>query len=134
MVSDVTVSEAEIEQNDLMLANEAEAEQTVTYRGLSVSKKAWVVRLSLFFALIFLICNNVIVALEINDPFIVYSTLMPIQTISIFFIGWFFFRNLSDGKSVRSQELVSVIIPIFNTFLRFYIKEFLYSIPIINIV
>lgn len=114
MVSNVALSEVETEQDNYLLVDEPEAEQAVTYRGMSVSKKAWIVRITLLFTLIYLMASNIIIALEINNPLIVYSTLMPIQTISIFFLGWFFFKNLSEGKQVISQEPISVIIPIYN--------------------
>ena len=112
-MSEVVVSEDE-EEETILFADEPQLEQPVARSGLSVSKKGWAVRIALLFALIFLMCYNMVIALQLSDPLIVYSTLMPIQTLSIFFIGWFFFRNLSKGKKLDYQELVSVVIPIYN--------------------
>lgn len=114
MVSEVIVSEVEAEQDAELFCDEVEDEQEVTYKELAVSKKAWIIRISLLCTLIFLMTGNVVVALEINDPLIIYSTLMPIQTLSIFFVGWFFFKNTSKGKKIVSEDLISVIIPIYN--------------------
>lgn len=93
---------------------EVDEEPRLQYQELKVDRKTWVLRVALLFGLIFLMCSNVIVALEIGNDLIFYSTLMPIQTVSVFFIGWFFFKNSSEGKKIKFNELVSVIIPIYN--------------------
>jgi hyaluronan synthase len=114
LVSEVKVTEIDAEQDTELFLDEQDNAEKVTYTELSVGKKAWVVRISLLCTLIFLMTGNVVVALEINDPLIIYSTLMPIQTLSIFFIGWFFFKNTSKGQKVMFDDLISVIIPIYN--------------------
>lgn len=89
-------------------------EQEQTENQQIITKKVWIIRISFLFTLVFLMSSNVIIALQINDPLVYYSTLMPINTLVIFFIGWFFFKNPSTGKKVIDNELVSVIIPIYN--------------------
>lgn len=77
-----------------------------------VSKKAWVARALILAAIIYFMVYNVTVAWESQDLLIVYSTLMPIHTLIIFFVGWVFFRNKAGGKT--PEDLVSVIIPVYN--------------------
>ena len=113
MTAQAIISETTTDEDNSLVSDE-ESENEPTYQELTVSKKAWIIRISLLFSLMFLMTNNIIVALEIGDSLIFYSTLMPIQTISVFFIGWFFFKNHSKGKKVTSHDLVSVVIPIFN--------------------
>lgn len=51
-------------------------------------------------------------AFLVGDPLVIYSTLMPLHTIMILVIGWYFFKIKTNNKA--SEELVTVIIPIFN--------------------
>jgi hyaluronan synthase len=60
---------------------------------------------------LFMIYNSYL-AFSVGDPLIVYSTLMPFHTVAVLVIGWFFFRSKAANNT--SQELVSVIIPIYN--------------------
>lgn len=93
---------------------EVDEESEGQYQELKVGKKTWVLRVALLVGLIFLMSYNLILALEIGNNLLLYSTLMPIQTVSVFFIGWFFFKNTSEGKKIEPNELVSVIIPVYN--------------------
>jgi hyaluronan synthase len=77
-----------------------------------VSKKAWILRIFLFSCMITLMVFNIATAIALYDPLIIYSTLMPIHTLAVFFVGWVFFRNKANGKT--SCELVSVIVPVYN--------------------
>ena len=114
LVSEVIVSETETQQSNSSLTKEPANQPIISNRRVSVGKKAWTLRIVLLFTLIFLMSSNIIIALRINDPLVIYSTLMPIQTIAIFFIGWFFFKNSAQRNQVDDQDLVSVIIPIYN--------------------
>ena len=109
--SETVFSELENEEK-YIIKPKIEQEQTETEQ--IITKKVWILRISFLFTLVFLMSSNVIIALQINDPLVYYSTLMPINTLVIFFIGWFFFKNPSTGKKVINNELVSVIIPIYN--------------------
>lgn len=50
--------------------------------------------------------------MELGDPLIIYSTLMPVHTVIILTVGWFFYKSNVKGKV--GNDLVSVIIPIYN--------------------
>jgi len=55
---------------------------------------------------------NIVIAVSLWDPLIVYSTLMPIHTLAVFLVGWVFFRSKASGTV--NNDLVSVIIPAYN--------------------
>lgn len=77
-----------------------------------VSKKGWVLRITLLASVAALMGYNVEMALTIGDPLIVYSTLMPVHTLAIFAVGWISFRSKANGKV--PNDLVSVLIPAYN--------------------
>lgn len=79
---------------------------------IQVGKKAWVVRGLVLGAMAVLMGYNVIQALASNDPLIFYATLMPMHTLSVFIVGWFFYKSRANGGVV--DDLVSVIIPVYN--------------------
>jgi hyaluronan synthase len=79
---------------------------------ISVSKKAWVFRVTVVSVLILLMIFNLSLSLAIGDPLIVYSTLMPTHALVIFIVGWFFFKKKPQCKT--NGDLVSVIIPVYN--------------------
>jgi hypothetical protein len=112
--TEVIVSETETKQSDSSLSKKPTTKRKLNVQVVTVGKKIWVLRLVFLFTLIFLMSSNIIVALGVNDPLVIYSTLMPIQSIAVFFIGWFFFKNRALGRQVDDKHLVSVIIPIYN--------------------
>lgn len=77
-----------------------------------VSKKGWVLRITLLASVAALMLYNIEIALNTGDPLIVYSTLMPLHTLAIFAVGWVSFRSKARGRV--SGDLVSVIIPAYN--------------------
>jgi hyaluronan synthase len=79
---------------------------------IEVSKLAWVLRICSIVAITSVILFNLIKGVDLKDPLIAYSTLMPIHALIILFVGWFFYKN--PAKSPAKNELVSVIIPVYN--------------------
>jgi hyaluronan synthase len=79
---------------------------------IQVRKLAWVLRICSITAITCVILFNIVKGLDLNDPLIVYSTLMPIHALIILFVGWFFYKN--PAKGVAKNDLVSVIIPVYN--------------------
>jgi len=49
---------------------------------------------------------------RLDDPFMIYSTIVPIHTILLLVIAWAVYTDPARGK--HAEELVSVIIPIYN--------------------
>lgn len=77
-----------------------------------VSKKAWAVRIAALASIAAIIANNLYQGILLDDPLVVYSTLMPLHALEVFLLGWFFYRSPAKGKV--GNDLVSVIIPIYN--------------------
>ncbi|MFY3741736.1 MAG: hyaluronan synthase [Candidatus Nitrosomirales archaeon] len=77
-----------------------------------VSKKGWVVRIATLTGITLFMVYNLYQGSQLNDPLIVYSTLMPLHALEIFIVGWLFFRSPANGRV--GNDLVSIIIPIYN--------------------
>jgi len=87
--------------------------QTLSANGkIIVSKKAWAVRLIMIAAIASTIIYRIQDGLKNEDPFALYSTLLPLHMILIFLAAWVLYRNPS--KETVGSGLVSVIIPIYN--------------------
>jgi hyaluronan synthase len=87
--------------------------QRISKKGrILVSRKAWVFRIFFLLAITGLMIYNVSLALDVGDPLIVYSTLMPVHALIVLIVGWVFFKNRATGES--PEEMVSVIIPVYN--------------------
>src|SRR5574338_795345 len=79
---------------------------------IATKKKAWIVRITALSIVTYVIFFNLQNGLEMDDPLVVYSTLMPIHALLIMLVGWFFYKNPAKGKV--GSELVSVIVPVYN--------------------
>jgi hyaluronan synthase len=79
---------------------------------ISVSKTAWAVRIAALATIVFMITYNLYEGMRLQDPLIVYSTLMPVHALMIFGFGWLFYKN--PAKALAGDDLVSVIIPVYN--------------------
>lgn len=98
-----------LEEEDLF----SHANQKISKSGrIFVTKKAWVLRISMLSTLVFLLIYNISLAITVGDPLIVYSTIMPIHMIAVFVISWFFYRTPIKGDI--PNDLVSVIVPVYN--------------------
>lgn len=67
--------------------------------------------LTLLFVIIFIIIT-ILGGMSSNDPLLMYSAIMPAHAVIILFVGWFFYKKPHGSKT--SNELVSVIIPVYN--------------------
>lgn len=105
----VTLTENDLEKQSVEVDQKPELSKS---GRLKVSKKAWAFRSLIVVGISLFMIYNATVALSIGDPLIVYSTLMPFHTFAVLVIGWFFFKNKATGET--PQELVSVIIPVYN--------------------
>lgn len=87
--------------------------QKISTKGIiRVSKKAWVARASVIIFGLFLIANNIHIGMELDEPLLVYSNLLPIYGMLYLVVGWFFYRNPATGKA--RNDLVAVIVPVYN--------------------
>jgi hyaluronan synthase len=79
---------------------------------IQVSKKCWAVRIAIVVVAVLFPTFRFSRGIELNDPFIIYSTLVPIITILILVGAWCWYRN--PAKGTAGNDLVSVIIPVYN--------------------
>ena len=77
-----------------------------------ISKKAWVARMAMVIGVTFVMIYNLQRGLELGDPLIVYSTLMPLHALLYSIVGWMFYKSIVKGSV--GNDLVSVIIPVYN--------------------
>jgi hyaluronan synthase len=89
------------------------SKQRISKAGrILVSRKAWAFRIFFIIGMMAFMANNIRIALDVADPLIVYSTLMPIHAMLVLVIGWIFFKNPATGKV--PNDLATVIIPVYN--------------------
>lgn len=82
---------------------------------IKVSKKAWIVRTSILAIITFFPAFRLYQGAKFNDPFIIYSTIIPAITVLVLIGAWFWYRSpAKEITSVSADHLVSVIIPIYN--------------------
>src|SRR5690606_14605955 len=88
-------------------------EQQVSPEGkIKVGKKGWVLRIITIIGISLIAIYNLYEGLQLQDPLIVYSTLMPLHALLVFTFGWLFYR--SPARGTVGDDLVSVVIPVFN--------------------
>jgi hyaluronan synthase len=79
---------------------------------IQVSNKGWAVRIAIVAVTVLFLTFRFYRGIDLNDPFIIYATLMPTITILILVGAWCWYRN--PAKGTAGNDLVSVIIPIYN--------------------
>lgn len=87
--------------------------QTIESNGkIHIPKWGWGIRFGVIVSLVLIIGYVLSRAIQLGDPFMIHSTILPIHSILLLVVGWFFYRNTATGKV--GNELVSVIIPVYN--------------------
>jgi hyaluronan synthase len=90
-----------------------ESGQKISSDGkISIPKIGWMLRISTVMGVSAMLVYYFITGLRLQDPLIIFSTIMPLQELIVVSVGWFFYRNPS-GKTTGT-DLVSVLIPVFN--------------------
>ena len=72
----------------------------------------WLIRLTMIGCLSVIVYLTFITGLSYGDAMLVYSTLMPLHTVTVFIVAWFVFKPKLIEKT--RGDLVSVIIPVYN--------------------
>lgn len=89
-------------------------EQKVLENGrIHVGILGWAVRIITVTTIGLLVSYNLIEGLKLQDPLVIYSTLMPIHALMVFGFGWILYKNPATGGKI-GEDLVSVIIPVYN--------------------
>lgn len=87
--------------------------QKISEHGkIIVSKKGWLIRFVILSLAGLAIAINVQIALDLEEPLLLYVNLLPLQAMMYIFIGWFFYKNPATGEP--GDDLVSIIIPVYN--------------------
>ncbi len=87
--------------------------QRISQRGIiQISKKAWVVRTSILVFAGVVVAYNIKLGIELGEPLLIYSNLLPLHGLVSVSVGWVFGRSPARGRI--GNELVSVIIPVYN--------------------
>ena len=103
----------EIQNNFLQKIQNEKTGQKISERGrIETTRRAWVLRIATLSGISLMITYNLQQGLELNDPLIVYSTLMPLHALIVLCVGWVLYRNPAKGKA--GNQLVSVIVPVYN--------------------
>lgn len=107
------VQKTSINQKIKSNINHAQSGQKLKNDGrIYVPKKAWVLRFSTIGFLLAIISYTVFRGIGLKDPFILYASLMIVDSLIMLIVGWFFYKNPS--KADAGNELVSILIPVYN--------------------
>jgi hyaluronan synthase len=77
-----------------------------------IPKIGWLLRILTVLGISGLLVYFLVIGFQMSDPLIIFSAIMPVQELIIVSVGWFFYRN--PAKKYAGNELVSVLVPIFN--------------------
>ena len=72
----------------------------------------WALRIFFLLVIVSIIGFVIQQAWRIGDPFVLYSTIVPIHSVLVLFCGWFIYKN--PARASPGNELVSVIVPVYN--------------------
>ncbi len=81
-------------------------------RRILVSKKAWLARICVVTFGFVIVIYNINLGIQLEDPLLIYSNILPLYGILYLTVGWFFYKNPATGE--LGNELVSVIVPVYN--------------------
>lgn len=90
----------------------ASSQQVSESGRILVGKKGWAVRITTISVMSLIVVFTIVGGMQLGDPLLIYSTLMPAHAILILSVGWFLYRN--PAKGAPGNDLVSVIIPVYN--------------------
>ena len=79
---------------------------------IRVPKKGWILRIASISLLVGIISYNLVQGIKLLDPLLLYASLTLVDALIVVSVGWFFYKN--PAKGVAGNELVSILIPVFN--------------------
>ena len=86
--------------------------QIIKNNKIQIPKWGWIFRFGVLVLIGLLLFNINSQASDLGDPYIIYSTILPIYSILVLVVAWFLYKNPVSETS--KKPLVSVIIPIYN--------------------
>jgi hyaluronan synthase len=91
---------------------------------IKVGVRGIIIRIIALAALTYIAANNIRYGIIYDDFLVIYGTLMLMHAVTIMSGSWFLYKNPARGAAPAGNELVSIIIPIYNqaTVIRFVIE------------
>ena len=87
--------------------------QLITEKGIiKIKSHQWFARFAILGLACFAVAISIQIGIELNEPALLYVSVLPIHGILYLLIGWILYRNPATGEP--GKELVSVIIPVYN--------------------
>ena len=94
--------------------DEIRPSQEISKSGkIKVSKKGFLLRIITLSGIAFAAMYSIFLGVELNQPLVVFSSILPIHSFLILAVGWFFYKNPANGGE-KTDTLVSVIVPVYN--------------------
>jgi len=94
--------------------DEIKPAQKISSTGkIKVNKKGITLRIFTLGGILVAMSYSILLGIELNQPLVVFSAILPLHSFLILVVGWFFYKNpATDGK--LTNTLVSVIVPVYN--------------------
>ncbi|MDH3610552.1 MAG: glycosyltransferase [Nitrosopumilus sp.] len=94
--------------------DEIKPEQQISDSGkIKIGKKGIALRILTLGGIGIAMSYSILLGIELNQPLVVFSAILPMHSFLVLFVGWFFYKNpATNGKA--KNALVSVIVPVYN--------------------
>jgi len=93
----------------------AKSNQYVSNNGrIHVNKKGWMLRIIIISIMSAMLLYTFRGGIWLNDPILLLTAIIPMHSLMVLIIGWFFFKNPVSGQVLKTDKLVSVIVPVYN--------------------
>lgn len=80
---------------------------------IHVEQKGWFVRIPTLIGILFTMFYTGYIGIELGQPLIFLSVILPLHSFLILLVGWFFYKNPSHGGMI-DNALISVLVPVYN--------------------
>lgn len=97
--------------NKLLITRENPQKISSSHR-IVIPRWGWALRLFFMGIIMSVMAFIINQAWTMGDPFMIYSTVVPLHSILILIFGWFIYKNPARGEA--GNELISVVIPVYN--------------------
>lgn len=92
-------------QQTIQFAQKRSGQKILQNGRIHVGKIGWALRITTLTAITLIVAYNLYEGLKLDDPLIVYSTLIPIHSLLVFGFGWTLYRNPAKSRMLSKTEL-----------------------------
>jgi len=78
-----------------------------------IERKGWLIRIFALIGIFFTMFYTSYLGIELKQPLILFSVILPLHSFLILLVGWFFYKNPAHG-GLTDNVLISVIVPVYN--------------------